>query len=77
MNLAYSLSIYSNTSIQEAMSTQPSVAKKFFESKAFSGWEKSREAEMKTQVAIIERITGVIRACIVVAKTISKLGRIR
>lgn len=72
MNIAANLSIYSNTSLLDAMSIQPSVAKKFFDSKAFSDWSKRRESEIKTQVAIVDRVSGVIRAIGLMAKAIGK-----
>jgi len=70
--MAANLSVTSHTSLPEALSMQPSMAKKFFDSKAFAGWEKSREAENKTQAAIVERTTGVIRAIVMLAKAIAR-----
>jgi len=51
---------------------QPSMASKFFESKPFGDWKKNKEAEMKTQVAIVDRLNDVIRASGIVAKTIAR-----
>jgi len=44
---------------------------RFFESKPFSDWKKSRESENKIQVAIIDRLNGVIRSFGVFAKAIA------
>lgn len=41
-----------------------------FESKAFSDWKKSREAQQKIDAAVLERLDGVIRA-------IASLGKAR
>lgn len=41
---------------------QPSDVKDFFESATFSDWKKVKEAEMKLQVAGINRLNDVIRA---------------
>lgn len=54
---------------------QPSVIRKFFDGKAFGDWKKGREAELKTQAAIVNRLNDVIRACGVVAKTIARQGK--
>lgn len=51
---------------------QPSTARKFFEGKAFGDWKKGRESELKTQAEIVNRLNDVIRACGIVAKTISR-----
>ena len=56
----------------DAMNLAPSIASGFFESKSFVDWKKAREAELKTQVAIVERLNSVIHACGIVAKTIAK-----
>jgi hypothetical protein len=47
-----------------------SDVKTFFESKAFKGWKKSKEQEVKLQVAIIDRLDAVI-------KSIHNLGKHR
>jgi hypothetical protein len=72
MHAASTLSLYFSTSLADAMRMRPSTVEKFFKSKAFKDWEKAREAELKTQVAIVARLNEVIRACGVVAKTIAK-----
>ena len=51
---------------------QPSVARQFFEGKPFENWHKGRESELKMQAAIVNRLNDVIRACGIVAKTISR-----
>lgn len=75
INLAANISLYSSTSINDAMQLPASMATKIFESKAFDGWKQGRESELKIQGAIISRLNDVIRAVIVVAKTIAKRGR--
>ena len=72
MNLASSLAIYSHTSLVDAMAIPASTARKFFEGKPFEDWKRGRESELKTQVAIVERLNSVIHACGVVAKTVAK-----
>jgi len=54
------------------MALRPSIAGGFFESKSFGDWKKARESELKTQVAIVERLNSVIHACGIVAKTIAR-----
>lgn len=49
-----------------------STASAFLSSKTFDDWKKGREAEMKMQAAMIDRLNGVIRACNLVAKTVAK-----
>lgn len=72
MSLASSLTLYSSTSLADAMRMQPSVARMFFEGKPFNDWKKGRESELKTQAAVVSRLNDVIRACVIVAKTISR-----
>lgn len=72
MSLASSLTLYSSTSLAEAMQMQPSVVRKFFEGKPFNDWKKGRESELKMQAAIVNRLNDVIRASVIVAKTISR-----
>jgi len=72
MNLASSLTLYSSTSLADAMQMQPSTVMKFFEGKPFDDWKKGRESELKTQAAIVNRLNDVIRACGIVAKTIAR-----
>lgn len=74
MGLASSLTLHSSTSLGDAMQMQPSTVRKFFEGKAFEDWKKARESELKTQAAIVDRLNGVIRACVIVAKTVAKVG---
>lgn len=72
LNLASSLTLYSSTSLADALQMQPSAVRKFFEGKPFDDWKKGRESELKTQAAIVNRINDVIRACGIVAKTIAR-----
>lgn len=62
MMLASSLTLYSSTSLNDALAMQPSVIRRFFEGKHFEDWKKGRDAELKTQSAIVDRLNTVIRA---------------
>lgn len=72
MALASSLCLYANTPLPVALDMPVSVARKFFDGKTFEDWRKGREAEAKTQAAIVNRLNDVIRACGVVAKTVAR-----
>ena len=67
-DLAVSLSLYSSTSLNDALRLPVSMANAFFEAKAFSDWRKSRESEMKVSTAVIDRLNMVIRSIGVLAK---------
>lgn len=54
---------------------QPSSVRKFFEGKPFDDWKKGRESELKMQAAIVNRLNDVIRASVIVAKTIARTPR--
>ena len=72
VDLASSLSLYANTPLPDAMSMKVSMARKFFDGKTFEDWRKGRESELKMQAAIVNRLNDVIRACGIVAKTVSR-----
>lgn len=72
MGLASALTLYANTPLPQAMAVQPSIAKRFFEGKAFDDWRRGREHEVKVQVAVVNRLNDVIRSLGVVTKTIAK-----
>ncbi|ALK30844.1 hypothetical protein [Burkholderia plantarii] len=72
MALASSLTLYSATSLNDAMAMPPSVVRAFFGGKPFEIWKQAREAEQKTQAAIVSRLNDVIRATGVVAKLMAK-----
>ena len=71
-NLASSLSLYSNTSLKDALSMSSSDAVTFFESKSFSDWKKGKESEMKVHVAGVNRMNEVIRAIGILAKIMNR-----
>jgi hypothetical protein len=48
------------------------MAAKFFETKVFDNWRKSREAEGKTQAAIVGRLDNVTRAIGGLAKIMNR-----
>ena len=68
MNLASNISLYSHTSLLDALNLAVSLAKDFFDGKPFGDWKKGREAEAKTQSAIVGRLNSVIRAIGILAK---------
>ena len=70
-DLAANLSLYSSTSLNEALELPVSMAALFFECKAFSDWKKSREYELKIQASMVGRLNMVISAIGIVAKTIA------
>ncbi len=70
--LQATLSLYSSTSLPEAMTISASDAKRFCDSRAFSDWRASREGESKLQVAIVDRLNGVIRSIGALAKTMRR-----
>ncbi|PIQ55374.1 MAG: hypothetical protein COW02_03450 [Comamonadaceae bacterium CG12_big_fil_rev_8_21_14_0_65_59_15] len=72
MDMASSLSLYANTPLPAALDMQSSVARQFFEGKPFENWRKGRESDLKMQSAIVNRLNDVIRACGIVAKTVSR-----
>jgi len=72
MNLASGLALYTHTSLADAMAMQASTVRQFFDGKAFADWKKGREAELKMQAAVVERLNRVIEACGMVAKTVAR-----
>ncbi|SFL23710.1 hypothetical protein SAMN05216302_10463 [Nitrosomonas aestuarii] len=68
MSMAVSLSLYSHTSLRDAMDLQPSVVKCFFDSKPFDEWKKGKSNEIKTQGEIINRLNSVISAIGAIAR---------
>ncbi len=73
-NLAHNSALYANCSLLEAFRLPVSVADAFFQGEAFKGWKKSRESNLLIQVAVVERLNGVITAVNVVVKAIGQLG---
>jgi hypothetical protein len=55
--------------IHQAMAMTESDATEFFNGKSFKDWQKGREAEMKMQSAIVNRLNEVIRGLGIVAKS--------
>ncbi|MFI3221612.1 MAG: hypothetical protein QX191_01115 [Methylococcaceae bacterium] len=72
MNLASSLSLYSATSLVDALSMTSSDAVMFFESKSFVDWRKGKESESKIQVAGVNRTNEVIRAIGILSKIMNR-----
>jgi hypothetical protein len=59
MSLDDNLSLYAYTPLPDAL---VSFVRKFFDSKPFGDWQKSREAEQKIQVTIVNRIDNLTGA---------------
>ena len=72
INLSSSLTLYSATSLSDALSMASSDVVTFFESKTFAEWRKGKESEMKVHVAGVNRTNEVIRAIGVLAKITSR-----
>jgi len=72
MDLAANLTLYTSTSLNDALRLPPGIAAAFFDGKPFSDWKQARETELKIQVGIADRLNSVIRACGIVAKTVAK-----
>jgi len=47
----------------------PSSVSDYFNSKAFTDWKKGKDAETKLQVAVIERLDGVIKSLHAIGKS--------
>lgn len=62
MGTASSLTLYSSTSLNDALAMQPSVVKRFFEGRPFEDWKKGKEAELKIHAAAVDRLNTVIRS---------------
>ncbi len=62
MNLAVQLTLYSNTSLPDALNLSPSIISDYFKSKSFEEWRNSKVAEIKIQVGIAERLNNVIKS---------------
>ena len=61
-NLASTLALYSpGTSLNEALLLPASAISDFLNGKAFSDWKKKKDAEVKVQHAIIDRLNLVIK----------------
>ncbi len=56
----------------KAQSMRRSDVQAIFESKAFSDWRKSQEANQKTQAAVIERLDLVIKSVSGLGKALSR-----
>ncbi|MFM0432379.1 hypothetical protein PQQ75_25435 [Paraburkholderia aspalathi] len=62
--LANNLALYSPTSLTEAKRTPVSEAEAFFASKAFQDFQKGREAELKLQLALVNRLDAIHKALV-------------
>ena len=70
-NLVATVAIYSSgTSINEALELSTQAITDFLKSKAFADWKKSREAEVKIQHGIADRLNSII-------KGLGNLGKLR
>jgi hypothetical protein len=71
-NLAANLTLYSSTSLKDALDLPVSIASGFFDCKAFDNWKQSRENEAKTQAGVVNRLNEVIRGIGVLSKIMNK-----
>lgn len=62
------LVLHCNQTIDAAHGARQSDVRAMFESKTFADWKKAREHEMKLQLAMIERLDGVIKSLHNIAK---------
>ena len=75
--LAYSISLYSNTSLRDALELEIEFAQQFFDSKSFQDRRKNSESELKIQVAVLDRLDGVIKAIGGLGKAMASVFRNR
>jgi len=59
-DLYYNIAHYSNTSLIDALLLPVSVASDFFKSTTFETMSKKEENDAKVNIAIIERLNGII-----------------
>ena len=57
--LANNVALYSPTSLADVKRIPISEAEEFFKSKAFQDFQKGREAELKLQLALINRLDAI------------------
>lgn len=69
------MTLYTSTSLPQALELPKSDAVRFFESKPYSDWVKQKEIESKNVIGIAERLNEVIRGCNAISKTIARSGR--
>ena len=62
INLVTQITLYTNTSINDALELTPSMAQEFFKSKAFEDWKNGKIAEQKLLVGIAQRLNNVIKS---------------
>ncbi len=66
--------LYANTSLSDAQNLTLTQVSAFFQSKSFKQWREGRDAEVKLQVGIAERLNSVIRGLNIVAKVAARKG---
>jgi hypothetical protein len=66
------LTLYCHQPYRDVLAMSLSSVQGLFSSKAFAGWKKAREQDIKLQIAIIERLDGVTKAIGNLAKIIAK-----
>lgn len=70
-DLSVNMTLYTSTSMNDAMKLPPSYVTRLFESKPFDDFSKREESKLKTQSAIVARLNEVIRAISSLIKTAS------
>ena len=68
-SIAHELCLYCGQQWPSAMAMTLSDANDFFSGKSFDNWKKVREGEARIQLAVIERLDGVIRSLGAIAKS--------
>ena len=68
-NQAVELSLYCGQAWSDVVAMRLSDLSGFFATKAFAGWKKARDHEAKLQLAIIDRLDGVIKSIHGLAKS--------
>lgn len=72
LNLRDELVLYCEQAWDVAEAMRMSDAQSFFSRKAFEGWKKARERDVKLQVAIIEHIASVLGGLRELAKALHR-----
>ena len=71
-NLAGNLSLYTHTSLNDALSMSSHDVVTFFNSKAFAEFKKAKESELKIHVAGVNRANEIIKSIGILAKIMSR-----
>lgn len=75
MELASQLTLYGNTPLQDALNLPRTVIERFLSGRCYEDWMRGKEAEMKSQAAIVSRLNEVIKGLNGVAARIGRSAR--